>query len=287
MYSIVQACRQWKNYILRNETIIHTDHRPLQFIQTQGKLQNHRHHKWSTYMKQFHLNIKYKKGSTNNVAYYLSRPLIVVINIVLNSCGHETSDWLLLYKSDQKFGHTYKTLLEGNRVPNFYLQDALLCLLGHLCVPSSEHAKMIWEAHYSRATGHFGVEKTVASLQKYFYWLNLRQDVANYIKSCAIPKLTITKQDLYTSFPTPIRPWGSISMDYMSGIPSTKHGNDCVFMVVDIFSKMAMIAACKNNITAEATVQLFFERVWVHFWIPQSIITDWESRFLSTFWSSL
>ena len=25
-YSIVQACRQWKNYILGKETIIHTDH---------------------------------------------------------------------------------------------------------------------------------------------------------------------------------------------------------------------------------------------------------------------
>ena len=34
-------------------------------------------------------------------------------------------------------------------------------------VPSvldSECAKMIWEAHYSRVTGHFGVEKTVALL---------------------------------------------------------------------------------------------------------------------------
>jgi hypothetical protein len=34
MYSIVQACHQWKNYILGKETIIHTDHKPLQFIQT-------------------------------------------------------------------------------------------------------------------------------------------------------------------------------------------------------------------------------------------------------------
>ena len=50
MYSIVQACRQWKHYILGKETIIHTDHRPLQFIQTQGKLQNDRHQKWSTYL---------------------------------------------------------------------------------------------------------------------------------------------------------------------------------------------------------------------------------------------
>ena len=38
MYSIVQAWRQWKHYILGIETIIHTDHNPLQFIQTHGKL---------------------------------------------------------------------------------------------------------------------------------------------------------------------------------------------------------------------------------------------------------
>jgi hypothetical protein len=290
MYSIVQACRQWKHYILGKETVIHTDHRPLQFIQTQGKLQNDRHQKWSTYLQQFHLNIKYKKGSTNNVADCLSRPPIMALTTVLNSCGHETSDWPLLYTSDPEFGHTYNTLLEGKQVPNFHLQDALLCHLGHLCVPSSERAKMIWEAHYSRVAGHFGVEKTVAVLQKYFYWPNLRQDVGKYIKSCtacAIAKPTIKKQGLYTPLPTPSRPWESISMDYMSGLPSTKHGNDCVFVVVDRFSKMSIMMACKKNITAEATAKLFFERVWVHFGIPQSIISDRDSRFLSTFWSSL
>ena len=29
MYSIVQACRQWKHYILGKEIVIHTDHKPL------------------------------------------------------------------------------------------------------------------------------------------------------------------------------------------------------------------------------------------------------------------
>ena len=76
-------------------------------------------------------------------------------------------------------------------------------------------------------------------------------------------------------------------MHYMSGLPSTKHGNDCVFVVVDRFSKMAIMVACKKNITTEATAKIFFERVWVHFGIPQSIILDRDSRFLSTFWSSL
>ena len=149
MYSIVQVCYQWKHYILVKETVIHTDHRLLQFIQTQGKLQNDRHHKWSTYLQQFHLNIKYKKGTTNNVADCLSRPPILALTIVLNSCGKKTFDWPLLYESDLEFNHTYQALLGGTQVPNFHLQDALLCHPGRLCVPSSERAKMIWEAHYS------------------------------------------------------------------------------------------------------------------------------------------
>jgi hypothetical protein len=48
-------------------------------------------------------------------------------------------------------------------------------------------------------------------------------------------------------------------MDYMSGLPSTKWGNDCVFVVVDRFSKMAIMVACKKSITVEATAKLFFE----------------------------
>jgi hypothetical protein len=76
-------------------------------------------------------------------------------------------------------------------------------------------------------------------------------------------------------------------MDYMYGIPSTKQGNDFVYLVVDQFSKMAILIACKNNITTTYTANLFFKRVWVHFGIPNTIISDRDIRFLNTFWSSL
>jgi hypothetical protein len=48
-------------------------------------------------------------------------------------------------------------------------------------------------------------------------------------------------------------------MDYMLGLPSTKRGNDYVFLVVDRFSKMAILVAYKKSITIEATAKLFFE----------------------------
>jgi hypothetical protein len=92
---------------------------------------------------------------------------------------------------------------------------------------------------------------------------------------------------MYTPLPTPDRPWESISMDYMLGLPSTKQGNDYVFVVVDFFSKMAILVACKKSITVEATTKLFFERVWVHFGLPNTIVSDMDIQFLGTFWSSL
>jgi antibiotic biosynthesis monooxygenase (ABM) superfamily enzyme len=48
-------------------------------------------------------------------------------------------------------------------------------------------------------------------------------------------------------------------MDYMSGLPSTKQGNDCVFVVVDRFSKMAILVAWKKSIIREATAKILFE----------------------------
>jgi hypothetical protein len=254
-------------------------------------LQNNRHQKWSTYLQQFHLNIKYKTRISNHVADYLSRPPVAALTTVLHSCRHEASEWPQLYQQDLNFVTTYQLLGTGATVTDFHIQDRLLCHLGHLCVPTSERAKLIWEVHYSRMEGHFGVEKTmVVRLQKHFYWPKIRQDVGKYIISCissAIAKPSIKKKGLYTPLHILKNPSESISMDYMSGLPSTKQGNHCVFVVVDRFSKMAILTCYKKNITSVDTAKLFFERVWVHFGIPQTIIFDRDNKFLNTFWSSL
>jgi hypothetical protein len=225
-------------------------------------LQNDCHQKWSTYLQKFHLNIKYKKSISNHVVDCLGRPPVAALTTVLHSCGHETLEWPQLYQQDSDFTTTYQLLGTGATVTDFHIQDELLCHLGHLCVPISEQAKLIWEARYSQVARHFGVEKIVVVLHKHFYWPKLRQDVNKYIKSCtayAIAKSAIKKQGLYTPLPILEKSWESISMDYMSGLLSTKHANDYVFVVVDRFSRMAILTACKKNVIAADTTKLFFE----------------------------
>jgi hypothetical protein len=108
----------------------------------------------------------------------------MALTTVLDSCSDETSRWPYLYETDHDFSTTYQMLGENSVVLDFHLQDGLLCRLGHLFIPSSDRVNLIWESHYSRVAGHFGIEKTVAVLQKHFYWPKLRQDVGKYIRSC-------------------------------------------------------------------------------------------------------
>jgi hypothetical protein len=75
---------------------------------------------------------------------------MVALTIVLHSCGHEAFEWPQLYQQDPDFATIYKLLAIGMNVTNFHIQERLLCHLGHICVPASEHAKRIWKAHYSR-----------------------------------------------------------------------------------------------------------------------------------------
>jgi hypothetical protein len=121
MYSIVKAFRQWRHYILGKETIIHTDHKPLQFMQTQGKLQNDHHQKWSTYLQQFHLNIKYKTGSTIRIIDCLNRPPVMTLTTVLESYCHETFGWPQLYEIDPDFSTTYQMLGANAVIDKFHL----------------------------------------------------------------------------------------------------------------------------------------------------------------------
>ena len=38
LYTLAKSVKKWKHYLMGKETIIHTDHQPLQYLQSQTKL---------------------------------------------------------------------------------------------------------------------------------------------------------------------------------------------------------------------------------------------------------
>jgi hypothetical protein len=94
---------------------------------------------------------------------------MVALTTVIHSCGHEASEWTQLYRQDPDFATNYQLLGTVENVIDFNIQEKMFCHPNHLCVLASECVKMIWDAHYIWMAGHFGMEKTVAILQKHFY----------------------------------------------------------------------------------------------------------------------
>jgi hypothetical protein len=166
--ALVQSVKKWKHYLLGKETIIHTNHQPLQYLQGQSKLQQARHYKWMGFLQQFHLVIKYKKGTSNMVADMLSRPPIVTF-IVLKDTYLSHDIYVEQYAINEDFKEVYEKLTLGAQVENYCLQGKLLYHLGKLCIPTSERVHVIQESHTSLVFGHFGVGKTMAHLQRFCY----------------------------------------------------------------------------------------------------------------------
>jgi hypothetical protein len=62
------------------------------------------------------------------------------------------------------------------------------------------------------------------------------------------------------SLVVPNRPWESISMEFIGGVPITRKGHNYLFIVVDISTKCVIIP-CKNTIIGHEETKLFFENI--------------------------
>ncbi|KAK3036585.1 hypothetical protein RJ639_031202 [Escallonia herrerae] len=94
------------------------------------------------------------------------------------------------------------------------------------------------------------------------------------------------KAGLLQPLPVPKRPWESVSLDFITGLPKVEDLGT-ILVVVDRFSKYASFIATPKYCSAEDTTQLFFKYVVKYWGMPQDIVGDRDSRFTGNFWTEL
>ena len=195
-----------------------------------------------------------------------------------------------LYAHDYDFSNIYNAY-EKVAFYKFYRHNWYLFRLNKHCVPKcSLYLMLICKVYEGGLMGHFSIAKTLDILQEHFFWPNMKFDVYKYCANCITylqAKSKVHPYGLYTPLPVPYLPWVDVSMDFVLGLPRTRHSNDNIYMVVDRFFKMAHFISCHKTDDASYVTDLFFRDVVCLHGIPRTIVSNRDAKFLSYFWKTL
>ena len=267
LLAIVTAFEQWRQYLLgtNHEITVLTDHRNLQWFATSQTL-NQRQARWSQTLNEYPFVIKHQPGKQNAVADALSRDPRYAGN------SEEAAPAKPLLPADV-FVANMEPAAPAARV---WTED--------------EKAAALKECHDSPMGGHFGRSKTYALLKRLGHWKGMAKDVREYVKSCPVCAQTKPSRSapagLLQPLPIPDRPWGAISMDFISGLPRVK-GLDAILVVVDRLTKMAHFIPCTTSETSESTARLILDNVVKLHGLPDDIVSDRGPQFVAGFWRRL
>ena len=178
-----------------------------------------------------------------------------------------------LYKDNVDFSHAYANCGKS-KFEKFYVHDGFLFYLTKLCIPrGSIRGLLIRKSHGGGLIRHFGVSKTLVILQEYFHWPHMCKEVERFIGRCGVchkVKSTVNPNGLYTPLPIPNQLWVDISMNFVFGLPRSKHEHDSIFVVIDRFSKMTHFIAYHKTDDAFHIIDLFFREIVRFYGIPRT-----------------
>jgi transposase InsO family protein len=152
-----------------------------------------------------------------------------------------------------------------------------------LCVPKSMQTGFLIEYH--DAMGHLGIRKTYDKMASSLYWKTMHADVEKWIKSCIKCN---GKKDPKTGNQFPIGtiiPSGEACSEWVVDVlgplkPTTRHGNKCIVIFIDRFTKWPEAFAVPNQ-ESETIARLLVQEIIPRHGCPRTLLSDRGSPFLS------
>lgn len=145
--------------------------------------------------------------------------------------------------------------------------------------------------HDLGVSGHQGVRRTRARLSKLYFWPGMEQDIRNFVKTCMNCQRNSersTKLDgLLHPLPIPEDRFKEVSIDFAT-INKTTSGFDTLMVIVDRLTKLVRLLPAKKDDSAPQIAERFIKGWYsLGYGLPQTIVSDRDSKFSSKFWTAL
>ena len=143
--------------------------------------------------------------------------------------------------------------------------------------------------HDPLAYGHPGISRTLELTGRKYWWPCMQQDITDYVKGCMDCKRNKVNNQASKATLSPIfaKPgallFKTVVMDFIVKLPLSNGYNSILIIMDHDCTKAVIFIPCNESITAEGVSKLYLEHVFKHVGLPQSLIHDWDTQFMSNF----
>ncbi|KAJ1041678.1 hypothetical protein NDA10_005431 [Ustilago hordei] len=328
LLAVVACLTQWRHMLagLPNQLVILTDHEALKYFKSQRRITG-RQARWAILLADFDFILQYRPGDKGGEPDALTRrtdmqpageeqdhnvrqllpprvfketadhdSLLVAPMISMESIASKgLKDLVKIFQPlDQE-------LQEIHRKKPFELKDDLWYSGGSAKEVdgqslSVEHLRfmVMTQCHDGITAGHVGRDATIKAAQRHYWWPNMTAWIADYVASCPVCARYKAPRHrpygLLQPLATPDRPWGSISLDFIEGLPPSKKYDsktyDSILVIVDRLTKFAILAPTHKTVTAKQTAVLLYGHMVRLFGYPDHMVSDRGRQFISGAWKA-
>lgn len=287
--AVLWAIEKLRPYLEGITFTVVTDHHSLVWLQNlkdpTGRLA-----RWSIRLQQYSFNIVHRKGKDLVIPDLLSRSVPMIDAITAEDTKPPDDRW---YNKMMNRVREKSEQFPGWTIINNKLYKRIKANLTSLAdqedfwrevVPKEDRLNIIKQHHDHPTAGHAGIFKTHGRIQQRYYWPKMKTDISKYIQKCKICLQSKPEQKAPAGYMLPRsitdKPWKTVAMDLIGPLPTSKHGNRFILVVVDVFSKFPLIFPLRNSL-AHNVVNKFIDHVIMFFGSPKTIECDNGVQFKS------